>query len=681
MKLHARLISRIASLGLGLVFVSLISCTLWATARIQGATDHAAAAVALSDLYTAANHDLDTQSSLVRQHLSDAHAGEWDEQRAASLASHSALVAISRSANADDREVAFQTLKLHGRYLQTLREFYRAVDSGSTDYAAVIEHESVEPQLAATQAPIATRAMDQHGVALAALGELAATQRVNVRASFVATVLGLFLLCVCAFVLADYQRKVEQARRAELAAFEQASLTDNLTGLGNHRAFQEELDAQLARVERIGGVLSLAMLDIDEFKSVNDRSGHVHGDRVLAAMGALLSEGRRGDRSFRVGGDEFAIVLPDTRTGDASTFLERVRQAAPARLFGATLSIGVATVTNGQQFDPIALRAQADAALYAGKQSGRNTVMTYADAERGELVLSPAKAQAVRKLIDDGHVDVVFQTIWDSHSGKPFGFEALARPPAGCGLSGPQEAFELAERLGRAPALDAVCLHSILARAAELPADALVFINIVPETLDRDLLSGNILVEAVLRAGLQPSRVVIELTERAMPRLDIIVREAKRIQSLGFKLALDDTGAGNAGLEVLRQLPVDFVKIDRAVVVQAMSDPTARAIVASIVAIARAMGACVIAEGIETLEALDFVRRDVMLGWHPESGIRGVQGYLLGRPATAPWSESGFVQHAALVRKNDHHPDTDKRVKRRAARTGYRRLSRVSPAE
>src|ERR1019366_3329545 len=157
----------------------------------------------------------------------------------------------------------------------------------------------------------------------------------------------------------------------------------------------------------------------------------------------------------------------------------------------------------------------------------------------------------------------------------------------------------------RAPALDAVCLHAILARAAELPTDALLFINIVPETLDRNLLSGNALVDAVFAAGIAPERVVIELTERAMPHLDIIVREAKRIQSLGFKLALDDTGAGNAGLEVLRQLAVDFVKIDRAVVVQAMTDPTARAIVAGIVAIAHAMGATVIAEGIETPAALN----------------------------------------------------------------------------
>jgi diguanylate cyclase (GGDEF)-like protein len=679
MQLHARLISRIASLGLGLVFVALITCTLWATARIQRAADHASAAVTLSDLYSSANRGLDTEASLQRRHLDDINSGFWREELGAAAATNESLTAIAHSQNAGDREVAGQTLKLHQTYMRTLRELYRAVDSGSMDYAATVEHEEADPQFAAVQAEIASRATDQHDVALAALGDLGATQSVNVRTIAIATILGFIQLGVCALILAGYQRKVENARRAELAAFEQASLTDNLTGLGNHRAFQEELDAQLARVERRGGFLSLAVVDIDEFKGINDRSGHLQGDRVLAAMGALLGEVRKGDRTFRVGGDEFAVVLPDAQSVHASILMERIRQAAPGRLLGSTLSIGIATMTMGQKCDAVTLRAQADAALYAGKQSGRNTVMTYADAERGELVLSPAKAQALRKLIADGHVDVVFQPIWDSQEGRPFGFEALARPPAGCGLNGPQEAFEVAERLGRAPALDAVCLRAILARASELPPDTLLFINIVPETLDRDLLSGNTLVDAVLDAGIAPGRVVIELTERAMPHLDIIVREAKRIQSLGFKLALDDTGAGNAGLEVLRQLPVDFVKIDRAVVVQAMIDPTARAIVASIVAIAQAMGACVIAEGIETVEALDFVRRDVMRGWHSESGIRGVQGYLLGRPATDPWNDPNAAQHSALMQKTYAIEKPQLPVRRRGARTSYRRTPLLAP--
>jgi diguanylate cyclase (GGDEF)-like protein len=448
--------------------------------------------------------------------------------------------------------------------------------------------------------------------------------------------------------LGAYRRAMERGRSEELARLGRASLTDSLTGLGNHRAYQEDLERELARVKRHGGTLSLAVLDIDNFKGVNDRMGHVHGDRVLAALGDLLRELRTEDRSFRLGGDEFGIILAPM--AGAATAMEHLRQDAPARLYGATLSIGIASTIEGHSVDAISLRAQADAALYAAKHFGRNSVMTYEHAHSNALVLSPEKEQSVRRLIDDGCLDVVFQPIWDVGEAVLLGFEALVRPPQAYGLEGPQEAFDVAERIGLAPALDAICLRAIFARAGDLPPNALLFINIVPRTLDRDLVAGTKLVDAVLAAGLTPNRVVLELTERSMPRLDVIVREAKRLQGLGFKLALDDTGAGNAGLEVLRRLTVDFVKIDRTVLMQAMTEPIARAIMAGIVAIARAMEAYVIAEGVETVEALDFVCRDVMGILPQHTGVGGVQGYLLGRPSRAPWEELQLADYAGIVR-------------------------------
>jgi EAL domain-containing protein (putative c-di-GMP-specific phosphodiesterase class I) len=119
------------------------------------------------------------------------------------------------------------------------------------------------------------------------------------------------------------------------------------------------------------------------------------------------------------------------------------------------------------------------------------------------------------------------------------------------------------------------------------------------------------------------------------------------------------------------------VKIDRAVVVQAMIDETARAIFASIVAIAHAMGACVIAEGIETVEAFDFVRRDVMLGWQRDTGIRGVQGYLLGRPAHAPWSVTNFDSHTVFTRPDSGFMKPARIGRRRALQTSLRKVSHL----
>jgi EAL domain-containing protein (putative c-di-GMP-specific phosphodiesterase class I) len=186
--------------------------------------------------------------------------------------------------------------------------------------------------------------------------------------------------------------------------------------------------------------------------------------------------------------------------------------------------------------------------------------------------------------------------------------------------------------MGRAHDLDAVCRAAILGRAAELPPDALLFMNVSPQTLDHDLLAGNALVDAVLAAGLTPDRVVLELTERSMARLDVVVQEAKRLRSLGFKLALDDAGAGNAGLEVLSQLPVDYLKIDRSVVANALTSRSARAVLAGIIAIAGETDAYVIAEGIETVATLALVKEIGTVERGANWRVHGVQGYLLGRP-------------------------------------------------
>jgi EAL domain-containing protein (putative c-di-GMP-specific phosphodiesterase class I) len=134
----------------------------------------------------------------------------------------------------------------------------------------------------------------------------------------------------------------------------------------------------------------------------------------------------------------------------------------------------------------------------------------------------------------------------------------------------------------------------------------------------------------VRAAGLEPERIVVEITERSITQVDAVVEAARQLQSHGFRLALDDTGAGNSGLEILGRLTFDFIKIDREVIVKALSDKNSRGVLAGIIAIAIATDAYVIAEGIENLEMLDFVCRPAERG--NVRGVRGVQGYLLRRP-------------------------------------------------
>jgi EAL domain-containing protein (putative c-di-GMP-specific phosphodiesterase class I) len=219
---------------------------------------------------------------------------------------------------------------------------------------------------------------------------------------------------------------------------------------------------------------------------------------------------------------------------------------------------------------------------------------------------------------------VAFQPIWDLTTGTVLAFEALTRPAADYGFAGPQEMFDIAEQIGRAPELDAICVRAILARAADLPADALLFLNLTPQTLVHDLLTGATLLEAVVSAGLTPSRVVLEITERSIVQIEEVVQKVKFLRLMGFRVALDDAGAGNAGLEMLSQLSVDFVKIDRAVVSHALTERAAYSVLTGIVTIARESQMLVVAEGIEKPEMLEMVK---------QLKVQCAQGYLLGRPS------------------------------------------------
>jgi EAL domain-containing protein (putative c-di-GMP-specific phosphodiesterase class I) len=280
------------------------------------------------------------------------------------------------------------------------------------------------------------------------------------------------------------------------------------------------------------------------------------------------------------------------------------------------------------------LQAQADAALYAAKRAGRNSVVSFDERSDDMWLLSPIKLQQLRRLIADEGVSVAFQPIWDVHACTILAYEALARPALQYGFDGPQDVFDLAERVGRAHEVDAVCRRATLNRAKELPADVLLFINVSPQSLDHGRLNAIQFCAEVIAAGLTPQQVVIEITERSVAQLAVVVRAAKELQWAGFRLALDDTGAGNAGLQMLsQQLPVEFVKIDREIIVKAMTDAAARGVMAGTIAIARETGAYVIAEGIEDIEMLHVACGRASRVPKRRRGVQGVQGYLLRRPS------------------------------------------------
>ena len=409
----------------------------------------------------------------------------------------------------------------------------------------------------------------------------------------------------------------------------QRATRDGLTDLPNHRAFEDELLQATGAAGRNQDPLALALLDLDHFKLINDRHGHPQGDALLRRIATILRDGRAADRAYRIGGDEFALLMPNTDEQGAQILVRRL-----SRTLGegdAAASIGVATMRAGYSAEE--LRAEADAALYEAKRRGGKGFVGFAEICDHVSVTTTSKREAVRGLVEERRLTTVFQPIWSFGSGELLGIEALSRPDPSYGISGPAEAFDIAEQIGCVHELDELCATRALAAASDLPEGALLFVNLAPKTLELDSDGNEWLHRGVERAGLAPDRVVVEVTERIGARTAPVIKSLDGLRERGFKLALDDVGTGNAGLEMLRKIGAEYVKLDQSIVAAAATEPNARAVLMAMATFARQTGAFVIAEGIEDEETLEFLRGVEALDASPGTIIQGGQGFELGYPS------------------------------------------------
>ena len=407
------------------------------------------------------------------------------------------------------------------------------------------------------------------------------------------------------------------------------SLHDGLTGLGNHRSFQEELDRQLELYRRHKVPVALLLIDLDDLKVVNDGEGHPAGDRLLVGMANSIRDALRyGDRAFRIGGDEFAVIMPHTDAGDAHVAANRLRHfclrpAAGERVI--PFSGGISSVPQ-LAADRTELFRQADAALYRCKRNGRGTVEVY-DPDRDQLPEETGVhggVTLIRDVIRARKLTPVFQPIVDLRDGSVLGFEGLIRPTPGSPFSNPGQLFGAAAAAGRTVELDLACFEVVAAGSVDIDANQVVTINLSPQTLEVEDFSSAWLLEILARHHLSPGRVIVELTEReAITDLERLRRNVAALQHAGVRLAADDVGAGNAGLRLLSQLRFDIVKIDLSLVQDGTHHDSSRNVVRSLMDLATRQGAVAIAEGLETAEQLRSLR---------ELGITAGQGYLLGRP-------------------------------------------------
>jgi diguanylate cyclase (GGDEF)-like protein len=403
--------------------------------------------------------------------------------------------------------------------------------------------------------------------------------------------------------------------------------TDPLTGIPNRRAWEDELPRTMARAQREGTPLCIAMLDLDHFKVFNDEQGHQAGDLLLQhVVPTWRTALRAGDVLARYGGEEFAILLPQCALADGMTAIERLRRRVPQ---GVTCSAGVA-MWDGSE-GAATLMARADAALYEAKGKGRNrsvaALPSLDGGEGGVLTTATRWASTVLTVLSQGTIEVAYQPVVRLVDHGVVGYEALARPP---GVARPQSVdglFVAAQRLGRVRELDHVCRRAALEHARVLPAETLLFLNVsVAALLDphHDADQMILLTDSV---GREPRSVVLEISEReTVSNLDRLCEVVAAYRNLGFRFAIDDVGEGHSTLEVLAAALPEFVKIAGRFT-RHLHETGPRAAIEATCLFAGRTGATVIAEGIEDEATVQVLRSlSVELG----------QGFHLGRPGPLP---------------------------------------------
>jgi diguanylate cyclase (GGDEF)-like protein len=406
-----------------------------------------------------------------------------------------------------------------------------------------------------------------------------------------------------------------EAQRDRLQALAES---DPLTGLANHRRFHQALEDTIGQARSA----AVVVLDLDHFKFLNDTRGHPYGDQVLREVAAKLREAVRGahDLVGRLGGEEFGILLADVGADEAFRVAERARvsiRGLPIDGFSLDCSAGVAAWPTDTD-SPSRLLDLADAALYQAKRMGRGQTRRV-DADSGEAAVDQQRA-AVRRLLDDPQlITPVFQPIVDLATGRVAGYEGLSRFPAEDGRR-PDEWFDLARRCGLGPLLQALALRRMI-EVPGRPNRTWLSLNLDAGALATDAVQG----------ALPPdlAGIVIEITEQELPPDDeALQRILDDLRGRGAMIALDDAGAGYAGLQHVVRIRPDVIKLDRSLVQGVDSDAERLALIESFVAFSARTGALLCAEGIETDEELAvLVDARVDLG----------QGYRLGRPGP-PWA-------------------------------------------
>lgn len=440
---------------------------------------------------------------------------------------------------------------------------------------------------------------------------------------------------------------------------------DHVTGLPNRALLQERLTSVLRRSERTGGMFAVLFLDLDRFKVVNDSLGHDAGDDLLSQVSQRLSQSLResdfvtrsansdGDALgrhtvARLGGDEFVVLLTDiTKVEDAANVAQRIakRIADSYDIKGSVVNISTTigiSVYPADGSDAETLLKNADIAMYHAKKKGRNRFQFYSEEINLKAQERFSLEQDLRKAIQDEDFRLVYQPKIDCRTGRISGVEALIRwDHSDMGPVSPAEFITLAEETELIIPLGEWIISTACEQAKKWHdkgfKDLQMSINCSSIQLVKADIPG-LMLTVLEKTGLDPKFVEIELTESLLLEdVEQGIRIIEDLRATGIKTSIDDFGTGYSSMSYLRRLPVDKLKIDQSFVREIGDKKSDGAIVNAILTLAKHLGLQVVAEGVETVEQLTFLR---------DSGADEVQGYFISKPTRPEDMEKWMIEQS-----------------------------------
>ena len=435
--------------------------------------------------------------------------------------------------------------------------------------------------------------------------------------------------------------RVVQSVRANARTQEhlvKSALTDSLTGLPNRILMLEHIETAVQHSWRTSRQPTVLFIDVDRFKNINDSLGHSIGDNVLTLVASRLIAAVPSHATVaRIAGDEFVILDPTTESPTqsvllAETVLDAFREpvSTPEGDMFVTASIGVAYSPKGVDLSADDLMRHADTAMYRAKAAGRNCIALFDDSMLESVSKRLDVETALYRALERNELHLVHQPIIDVDLGIVVGFEALMRWERGDGeIVPPSDFIPIAEETGTIVPLGSWALNDALLQlrhwidTSVVAPSTTMSVNVSPRQL-HDPQFVSIVSEALSTSGIPAEQLWLEVTESVMiTEATQALSALRRLNSLGVRIAIDDFGTGYSSLSLLQKFPIQCVKIDRAFVQDLTTEEGTRNLVRTIIAMANALGADIVAEGIENKDQLTALA---------SMRCNKAQGYFISRP-------------------------------------------------